>query len=84
MYVAFFSAVFSSNVPTSQSLCLCPSYPDQDAKTREVLDRANSLLRVKYGIEQVTLQVEEYSSSMEDCHTCQNALPKRRLGRRTS
>eukprot|EP00731_Ephydatia_muelleri_P013406 Em0007g716a len=51
---------------------------DPDASGREILDRAYALLREKHGIEQVTLQVEEYQSSMNDCHICQRVLPKQR------
>ncbi|KAL5509423.1 hypothetical protein EMCRGX_G004796 [Ephydatia muelleri] len=47
-----------------------------DASGREILDRTYALLREKHGIEQVTLQVEEYQSSMNDCHICQRVLPK--------
>eukprot|EP00731_Ephydatia_muelleri_P013414 Em0007g724a len=44
---------------------------------QDVLDAANAMLKTNHGIEQTTLQVEEYRIAMDTCHTCQNVVVKR-------
>ncbi|KAL5509440.1 hypothetical protein EMCRGX_G004816 [Ephydatia muelleri] len=44
---------------------------------QDVLDAANAMLKTNHGIEQTTLQVEEYRVAMDTCRTCQNVVVKR-------
>ncbi|KAL5509444.1 hypothetical protein EMCRGX_G004822 [Ephydatia muelleri] len=44
---------------------------------QDVLDAANAMLKTNHGIEQTTLQVEEYRVAMDTCCTCQNVVVKK-------
>ena len=44
---------------------------------QDVLDAASAMLKANHGIEQTTLQVEEYRDAMATCNTCQNVKSKR-------
>ena len=55
------------------------SFPEPGANNQQVLQRASNLLKEKYGINHTTLQVEEYETTMDECHTCQDVNKTSRL-----
>ena len=46
----------------------------KDDNPKTVLKRASRLIRTRYNIYEMTIQVEEYNDDMIDCNKCQDPL----------
>jgi len=44
----------------------------KDVKNKDVLLEASSLIRSRFNIFEMTLQIEEFQAGMEDCSQCQD------------
>ena len=51
-----------------------PGHHPASAGHEAVLKAANKVLKVKFGISHVTIQVEEYKDGMSDCNDCKPLL----------
>ncbi|KAA0194498.1 Zinc transporter 2 [Fasciolopsis buskii] len=47
---------------------------DSEADSQEVLRQASAMLRKRYLVHEVTIQLEPYSSEMAECQRCQEPI----------